>query len=248
LREIWDLAAREKKQSCGEQRSSHFKKTIQGGIVMWVNAFKRRGTRVFAVWAVTSVFAALPAAALDVAGVRVDEKLRLGGSELVLNGSGIRYAAAGLVRVYVASLYLPQKRSNAVEIAALKGAKRVQINLLREINANDFSKGLMGGMRANLSQADQQKHFDSLLKLGNIFGQIPTLKKGESIIVDQIPGTGVIILVNGKRVGEVFPDESFWNALLQIWIGPKPIDESLKPVMLGTIESNDNTKRNELRY
>jgi hypothetical protein len=187
-------------------------------------------------------------AALDVAGVKVEEKLRVAGADTVLNGSGIRYAAAGFVRVYVASLYMPQKRSSTAEIAALKGAKRVHINLLRDINANDFSKGLMGGMRANLSQADQQKYFESLLKLGNIFGQIPTLKKGETISVDQIPGTGTIVLVNGKRVGEVFPDETFWNGLLQIWIGPKPIDESLKPVLLGTVASNDNTQRNENRY
>jgi Chalcone isomerase-like len=197
---------------------------------------------------VAAALASFSSAALDVAGVKVDEKIRVGGTEAVLNGSGIRYAAAGFVRVYVASVYLPQKRSTGPEIAALKGPKRVHINLLREINSNDFSKGLLGGMRANLSQADQQKYFDSLLKLGNIFGQIPTLKKGETISVDQIPGTGTIILVNGKRVGEVFPDETFWNGLLQIWIGPKPIDESLKPVLLGTVASNDNTQRNENRY
>jgi Chalcone isomerase-like len=197
---------------------------------------------------VAATFASFSSAALDVAGVKVEEKIRVGGTEVVLNGSGIRYAAAGFVRVYVASVYLPQKRSSAAEIAALKGTKRVHINLLRDINANDFSKGLMGGMRANLSQADQQRYFDSLLKLGNIFGQIPTLKKGETISVDQIPGTGTLILVNGKRVGEVFPDETFWNGLLQIWIGPKPIDESLKPVLLGTVASNDNTQRNENRY
>lgn len=40
-----------------------------------------------------------PAAlALDVSGVRVDEKIRLANQDLVLNGSGIRYAAAGFVR------------------------------------------------------------------------------------------------------------------------------------------------------
>ncbi|MGL5001649.1 MAG: chalcone isomerase family protein, partial [Casimicrobium sp.] len=48
-------------------------------------------------------------AAIDVAGVKVEEKMRIGTTDTVLNGSGIRYAAAGLVRVYVASLYLPQK-------------------------------------------------------------------------------------------------------------------------------------------
>jgi hypothetical protein len=191
---------------------------------------------------------AFHANAVDVSGVKVEEKIRLANTDLALNGAGIRYALGGLVRVYVASVYLPQKRASSAEIAALKGPRRVHINLLREINSNDFSKGLMGGMRANLTAADQQKHFDSLLRLGAIFGQIPVLKKGETISVDVIPGTGTVVLVNGKRVGEVFPDETFWHALLQIWIGPKPIEESLKPVLLGLVPTNDNAVRNENRF
>jgi hypothetical protein len=119
--------------------------------------------------------------------------------------------------------------------------------LLRDINANDFSKGLLGGMRANLSAADQQKHFDSLIKLGALFGQIPSLKKGESISVDSIPGTGTLVLVNGKKVGEAFQDESFFYALLQIWLGPKPIEDSLKPVLLGLTASNDNSSNSNTR-
>ncbi len=183
----------------------------------------------------TSVFA------LDVAGVKVDERIKLANQDLVLNGAGVRYAAAGFVRVYVAALYLPQKKTTSNEIGALKGPKRMQLSVMREINSNDFSKALLSGMRANLSSAEQQKHFESLLKLGSIFGQIPSLKKGESITIDSIPGTGVVILVNNKRVGEVFQDDTFFQALLQIWVGPKPIDESLKPVLLGTVASNDNS-------
>ena len=74
---------------------------------------------------------------------------------------------------------------------------------------------------------------------------LEVLKKGETISVDQIPGTGTVVLVNGKRVGEPFPDETFFNGLLQIWVGPKPIDSSLKPVLLGTEQSNDNSQRND---
>ena len=187
------------------------------------------------------------AMALDVAGVRVDERLKLAGQDLVLNGAGVRYAAAGFVRVYVAALYLPQKRNTSNDIGALKGPKRIHLSVMRDINSNDFSKALLAGMRANLSSAEQQKHFESLLKLGQIFGQIPSLKKGESITVDSIPGTGTMILVNNKRVGEVFQDDTFFQALLQIWIGPKPIDDSLKPVLLGTVASNDNTVTNNNR-
>ncbi len=186
-----------------------------------------------------------PAAlALDVSGVRVEEKVKVANQDLLLNGSGIRYGAAGFVRVYVASLYLPQKRTTSAEISALKGAKRMHLNLLRDINSNDFSKGLMGGMRANVPASEQQKHFDSLLKLGSIFGQVPSLKKGETISVDSVPGVGTIFHINGKKVGETFPDETFFPALLQIWLGPKPIDDSLKPVLLGVSPSNDSAANN----
>jgi hypothetical protein len=201
----------------------------------------RKNSVVRIVAASVALALATTACALDVAGVKVDERLKLANQDLVLNGAGIRYAAAGLVRVYVAALYLPQKKNTSVDIGALKGPKRMQLSVMREINSNDFSKALLSGMRANLSSAEQQKHFESLLKLGQIFGQIPTLKKGESIIIDSVPGTGTVVLVNNKRVGEVFQDDTFFQALLQIWIGPKPIDESLKPVLLGTVASNDNT-------
>lgn len=196
---------------------------------------------------VTGLALAPTAFALDVGGIKVEEKIKVANQDLVLNGSGLRYAAAGLVRVYVASLYLPQKSTTSAQIASLKGAKRMHLNLLREINANDFSKGLMGGMRANVPPAEQQKHFDALLRLGAIFGQIPSLKKGETITVDSIPGTGTVILVNGKKVGETFPDETFFPALLQIWIGPKPIEDSLKPVLLGINPSNDSSSNNNTR-
>ena len=203
--------------------------------------------RVIAVAAIAGLMFAPTAFALDVGGVRVDEKIKVANQDLVLNGSGLRYAAAGLIRVYVASLYLPQKRATSAEIGALKGVKRMHLSLLREVNSNDFSKGLLGGMRANLPPGEQQKHFDALLKLGAIFGQIPSLKKGETISIDSIPGTGTVVLVNGKKVGETFPDETFFQALLQIWLGPKPIEDSLKPVLLGVNPSNDNSLNNSSR-
>lgn len=197
---------------------------------------------VLAVAAILSgVLLANSAAAIDVSGLKIAETQRVANQDLVLNGAGIRYAAAGFVRVYVAALYLPQKKNTSSDIGALKGVKRIHLSLLREINANDFSKALLSGMRANLSAAEQQRHFESLLKLGAIFGQVPSLKKGESISVDSLPGTGTVISINGKRVGEAFADDTFFHALIQIWIGPKPIEDSLKPVLLGTVASNDNS-------
>jgi hypothetical protein len=185
----------------------------------------------------------------EVSGLKVAEKVKVANADLVVNGSGIRYALGGLVRVYVATLYLPQKRSSALEIAAQKGPRRVQLNMLRDISSDDFAKGLLGGLRANLIGADKTKHFDSLQRLGAVFGLIPGLKKGDIVLVDSVAGTGTTISLNGKRVGDVFPDEAFFDAILLIWVGVKPIDESLKPVLLGLQPSNENTARsNENRY
>jgi Chalcone isomerase-like len=218
-----------------------------------MSVFMRSGAR-FAPLSRWLIALALPflffanAHSAEVAGIKVDDRLKLANADLVLNGSGIRYAAAGIVRVYVASLYLPQKRSTPTEIFALKGPRRVQINMLREISNDDFAKGLMGGMRNNVSSTDRIGHLESLTKLGEVFGKIPALKKGDVVWMDMVPGTGTVISVNGKRVAEPFPDETFWNSIFMIWVGPKPIDSSLKPVLLGTVASNDNTRRDEFRY
>ncbi len=209
------------------------------------SVFLARACATLAMMLLTSSFAL---AATEVAGIKVEDKIRLANTDLQLNGAGIRYAAAGIVRVYVAALYLPQKRATPVEIAALKGPRRVQLTMLRDISNDDFAKGLMGGMRSNLSSSERIAHLESLTKLGEIFGKIPALKKGDVVWMDMVPGTGTSISVNGKRLGDAFPDETFWNAIFQIWVGPKPIDSSLKPVLLGTSESNDNTRKTENRF
>jgi Chalcone isomerase-like len=198
---------------------------------------------------VSLTFGTTHAQTRDVSGLKIPEKTKVANADVVLNGSGIRYALGGLVRVYVASLYLPQKRSTSAEIAALKGSRRMQLNMLRDISADDFAKGLLGGLRANLVGADKIKHFDSLQRLGIVFGLTPVLKKGDVIHVDSIAGAGTSISINGKRIGEAFPDDTFFDALLLIWVGIKPIDESLKPVLLGLQPSNDSYARtNEDRY
>ena len=60
------------------------------------------------------LFAALALAA-EVAGVRLEDKVSIGTQELVLNGAGLRTRV--VFKVYVASLYLPQK---VPELAAVK--------------------------------------------------------------------------------------------------------------------------------
>src|SRR3972149_6553280 len=77
--------------------------------------------------------------AAEVAGVKLDDRLRLapGGPELVLNGAGIRTRA--IFKVYVAGLYLPEKKGTTGEVLALAGPKRVAMTMLRDLGAQQLS-------------------------------------------------------------------------------------------------------------
>jgi len=76
---------------------------------------------------------AAPALAAEVAGVKVEDRVKLGSGELVLNGAGLRTKA--FFKVYVAGLYLAEKKTSASEVLALPGAKRVSMRLMRELCA-----------------------------------------------------------------------------------------------------------------
>src|SRR6266849_8565253 len=87
-------------------------------------------------------FAALGLAA-EVGGVKLDDKVSMGAQELVLNGAGVRTRV--VFKVYVASLYLPQK---ATELAAVlaKSPRRIQLKLLRTLSADQLVEALNEGL------------------------------------------------------------------------------------------------------
>ena len=51
--------------------------------------------------------------------------------------------------------------------------------------------------------------------------------------------------LNGKKVGESLPDQAFFNAIMRIWIGTKPVDSSLKPKLLWNSEKPASTSNPE---
>lgn len=170
------------------------------------------------------------ALAAEVAGVKVDDEVTVAGQKLVLNGAGIRTRL--LFRVYVAALYLPQKRADTKGVLALSGAKRVGVFLLREVSSDDLSQALISGIRKNSTPEETRRFGPQLLAMGDIFGKIPKLAKGQTFSVDWIPNTGTVVVVDGKPVADPITDEAFYNAILKVWLGDEPTDAALKAGML----------------
>src|SRR5882762_4808346 len=83
------------------------------------------------------------AMAVEVGGVKLDDRISLGGQELMLNGAGVRTRA--IFKVYVASLYVPQKTADSAAALA-KGPRRIQLNLLRTLSADQLADALNDGL------------------------------------------------------------------------------------------------------
>lgn len=171
------------------------------------------------------------AATTEVAGVKFENPIELAGSKLQLNGAGVRYKA--VFQVYAAGLYLTHKASTADEVLAAVGPKRVSITMLRTIDAAELGKLFTRGVEDNAPRNEMSKLVPGLVRMGQIFSEQKPLNKGDSFLIDWIPGTGTVITVRGKPQGEPFKEPEFFNALLKIWLGPNPADWKLKEAMLG---------------
>ena len=171
------------------------------------------------------------AATVELSGVTLEDRVSLAGSSLQLNGAGVRYKA--VFKVYTAGLYLSQKASTPDEVLAAPGPKRMTITMLREIDSSELGKLFSRGMEDNMERSAFSKLIPGVMRMSQVFSDHKKLREGETFVLDWIPGTGTVLTVKGKVEGEPFKEPEFFNALMRIWLGPKPADWQLKDALLG---------------
>lgn len=172
-----------------------------------------------------------PVLALDIGGVKMEDTSRVANKELKLNGAGMRVKA--IFKVYAAGLYLTEKKTTVPEILALDGPKRMILVMQREVSSEDFGQSFMTGLNDNSDKAEKSKIINQTVKFGEMFAALPGLKKGDVLYLDWVPGAGTESSLNGKKMGESIPDVAFYNAVLRLWLGQKPVDSALKPLLVG---------------
>ncbi|MDE2400903.1 MAG: chalcone isomerase family protein [Burkholderiales bacterium] len=180
----------------------------------------------------TAALVALPAlAAVEVKGIKFADTYQVANQPLQLNGAGLRVKI--IVNVYAAGLYVTKKDANATNLIAQPGAKSVQIVLLRDLSGEDFADAMIKGFKANNSEADVIKLQGKLDELKSLMLTFGTVKKGTALHMDFVPGSGTHVLVDGKSAGREISGDDFYQALLRIWLGNKPVDSDLKDSLLG---------------
>jgi hypothetical protein len=171
------------------------------------------------------------AATVDIAGVKLEDKVTVANQPLLLNGAGIRYKA--VFKVYTAGLYLGQKVSTPEAVLADAGPRRMTITMLRDIDSAELGKLFSRGMEDNMDRAAFSKLIPGVLRMSQVFSDHKKLKEGDTFLLDWVPGTGTVLTIKGKAEGEPFKEPEFFNALMRIWLGPKPADWQLKDALLG---------------
>ncbi len=174
---------------------------------------------------------AMPAQAVEIGGVKIDDAVTVGGKELKLNGAGMR--AILFVKFYAIGLFLPEKKTTPADVQALAGPRRIALHIQREINSDEFGQLFITGMNKNSTKEEKAKVIAQTVKFGEMFSSMEPVKKGDVITLDWIPGTGTVAGLNGKKIGETMPDVAFYNAVLRIWLGEMPAQENVKRELLG---------------
>ncbi|MFA7280700.1 MAG: chalcone isomerase family protein [Sterolibacterium sp.] len=173
----------------------------------------------------------LACSAVDIAGIKYEDKSALGANELQLNGAGTR--SRFFIKVYTIALYLPEKKTTTADALSVKGAKRLHVVTLMELTAEKFADALVEGIHKNHSDAETEPLKARIEEFKNAILSAKTANKGDVVTIDWLPESGTRLSINGKQLGKDIAGEDFYRALLRIWLGSKPAQDDLKEALLG---------------
>ena len=164
----------------------------------------------------------------DCKSVNFPDQTQIDGSNLMLNGLGLRQATALKVNVYVAALYVAKTSSDANSLLGSNTPTKLILQFVRNVGADDLRKGWSEGFEKN-SKDQLPALKERIATLNSWMGDVKT---GERLTFVRKPGAGLQVDVNGTVKGTIKGDD-FAKAFLSIWLGGEPPNPEIKAGMLG---------------
>ncbi|PKO48101.1 MAG: hypothetical protein CVU31_07585 [Betaproteobacteria bacterium HGW-Betaproteobacteria-4] len=168
--------------------------------------------------------------AAEVAGVKVADTVRVGSSDLVLNGAGLR--SKFFIKVYVGALYVGQKATTPAAIYDSPQPRRMVMRMMRDLDSDALNSALDDGLKNNNTPTEMAGLKTQADQLRAIMKGIGKAREGDTIGID-FSADGVAVSQNGEARGKV-AGAGFAKALLKVWLGDEPVDASLKKALLGS--------------
>lgn len=143
--------------------------------------------------------------------------------KLSLTGVGLRTKFG--FGIYAIGSYLQEGApvGTAEELMKTDAVRALHLIMQRDVEPRDFVDAFRSAIGKNHPTEKFQEEFTQLMKA---VGDRP-LKKGDHIVLVATPATGVRIQIVGK-VDVTFKNADFTNALWEVYLGARPLDEKIK--------------------
>lgn len=169
-----------------------------------------------------------PAQAKEIGGVSLSDTITAGKEQLVLNGAGLRKKY--FVKVYAGGLYLRKKEADAKKIMNADEPMAIRMQFIYDgVSGKELVDAWNEGF-ANATMGNPGPIKKSVDTFNSFFTE--EARKGDVYDISYTPGEGVCVTMKGKQMGTI-SGLDFKKALFAIWLGEKPVDNSLKQGMLG---------------
>jgi Chalcone isomerase-like len=184
----------------------------------------RRKTRCLFGFALLTVMTLTPAQAAEIEGIQFADRAQAGTAALSLKGVGLaRYL---FFKMYVTALYMADGIPADKVLADVP--KRLELSYFQNIKAGDFATAADQVLMDNIPASTVASLRSKIDRLHQMYRDITP---GDRYTLTYVPGTGTELALNGKPLGTV-EGADFAAAYFAIWLGPKPISESLKSQLL----------------
>jgi hypothetical protein len=165
--------------------------------------------------------------AADLEGVSMPDTRAVDGTQMRLNGIGLRtYSALG-IRIYVAGLYLERRNGDPDTILHSQERKLLDIRFLRDVDAEDARKAWRDAFEQNCKAPCYLDPHD----VQRFLTAVPSVHKGDDSTL-LFTSKGVHVTFNGRLMGDI-ADPHFAELMLATFIGSVPPTPRLKRELLG---------------
>jgi long-chain acyl-CoA synthetase len=177
-----------------------------------------------------AVLIANTSSAAEVSGVKLPDSATVGGVPLVLNGAGLRTKL--MLKIYVVGLYVPARTTSAQAVLDAKQPRRAHLVMKRDLGAATVWDAFDEGIQANSTPAELSAIATELAQIEKLFNDLGEVKEGDVIDIDFTADGNTSVSYQGQAKGTI-AGVKLQQALLKIWLGPKPVQEGLKEALLG---------------
>ena len=179
-----------------------------------------------AIVALTAMLFILPQSdAAEIDGINFGDQYTFEDTVLKIRGRGVLRVMA-FVKVYVGALYLPEDCTSKMALSDVP--KRLEVEYFRSIAGDEFGPATNKKISENVDSQTFERLRPRIEYHNSLYQDV---QPGDRYSLTYIPGRGTELALNGEPKG-VVQGSDFAAALFSIWLGSRPISESLKKDLL----------------